>query len=200
MPAGPAPAHSLTTARRSTQGPDRRHCGGGSLVPLVLPPSPGARPARSPVASLSHVSTPKPIGVAVRTPDLGDAQGRGLADVLEVRCAATDHDAEGNECVVSRVRGPQHATDSSKVPGTRTLVDLGDTGVGQPTTGAVEQPTHHLLVPARGDDRDPQAAAVDRRWLGAPLLSCVSSFRLTRTWRQRARAGRDRSRSRLVTR
>ena len=37
---------------------------------------------------------------------------------------------------------------------------------GQRALGAGEQPVHHLLVPAGGDDRDPQVVAVDGLLVG----------------------------------
>lgn len=69
-----------------------------AMAAVGLEPLSSTEPGRpSPAIALSwssQVRTPKPIGVHVRARDLGRPSGRPRASVVEVRGAATDHDAK----------------------------------------------------------------------------------------------------------
>ena len=96
---------------------------------------------------MSQVSTPKPTGTPVSTRDLGQSLGDALADVLEVRCAAADDDAEGDDRVVAAAG--QHLGDDRQLEAARDPQQgrFVDAQLVQGAQRAVHESVHHLLVP-----------------------------------------------------
>ena len=105
-------------ALSSRSSPGGRQRGRGRLIALVL--TGAGEPARSSAcSSVSQVSTPKPTGCRAQRRHPGPGQSVAPeADVLEVRGAAPDHDAEGHQRVEPRCqRGRRRKTGSSNAPG-----------------------------------------------------------------------------------
>jgi hypothetical protein len=82
-----------------------------------------------------------------------------------VRGAAADDDTERDDRVVTVLR--QRRRDDRQLERARDPYDgrVLDLEIGEGTLGTGDEPVHHLLVPAGGDDRDPKVVAVDRRGL-----------------------------------
>src|SRR5690606_25017841 len=134
--------------------------------------------------------------------DLGQALGDALAHVVEVGCAAPDDDAEGDDRVVAA--SGEDPGDDGEFPaaGDPEQGRLVDAEVVQGAQGAVDQSVHHLLVPLRGDDGDPQvphvaygqfrctlAAHVSPRWFAywLPQAGTVGVSSQGRSWPIRSR-------------
>ena len=84
-----------------------------------------------------------------------------------MRGAAAQYESEADDGVVS---GGERLRDDRKLdgPGSPQHGRVGDPALVRGAHGAVEQGAGDLLVPAGGDDRQPQARRVDRRIRGAP--------------------------------
>ena len=102
------------------QGPRRGQGGGGGLPALVLLGALEAGPVQRllVVVAREYAEADRHAGVER---DPGQAVGGGVADVVEVRGATADDDAEGDDGVVPLPASASATTGSSKVPGTRTI-------------------------------------------------------------------------------
>src|SRR5690606_17398994 len=140
----------------------REHFGGGErrrgrLVPLVLHGAGKAGPIPCLLVGVAGQESESDGDAVVEGHPIQPVGRRG-ADVVEVRGAAANHDAEGDHGLVAageavrdhgQLEGAGHAHQGRRV----------DAGLGAGAQGAGDQAVHHLLVPGRGDDRDAGAGA-----------------------------------------
>ena len=180
--AGPRRARRAAT---EPSGPDRagdlveRQHGGqrrrGGLVALVLA-LPGSPARSSACSSVSQVSSPKPTGDAGLERDPGQAVGGRAADVVEVRRAAADDDAERDDRVVAlarpglrRPRAARRSRARGRRPASSTWWPR--SAAWRPATS----PSITCSCQLRGDDRDPQLAGVQGSSVRLPGFTCRRS-------------------------
>src|SRR4051812_8975762 len=146
---------------------DRSHRG---LLSLVLARSGESAPVERLllVVAGEHAEPYRDAGVEG---DTGEPVGDGPADVLEVRCATADDDAQSDDRVVALLCQRLRRDGQLERAGDAQQRKVLDPRYRQGPVRAGDEPVGHLLVPTGGEDRDPQAVRVDGRSSGRPTTA-----------------------------